>query len=226
MNSTENIQKGYRNGLSKTAVEFKNCERQLFTLTMCLPACLWAQIAKTPFNYTITAQTLLAKCDDYRFQWLILRFPALRKKYRSASMFIMTRAVSTPRDVERRESGSMVFFDTIEPFPESSRKHENTALKSTMIKQWNSNAHFAVGLTPFHPWVCLYHTYAVRNLILRCLTDSLMTILSKSNYHVRLNVKMDIAHSISFNLNFGNGYYFVLRLKQHFFDDARFFLSE
>ena len=110
MNSTENIQKGYRNGLSKTAVEFKNCKQQLFTLTMCLPACLWAQIAKTPFNYTITAQTLLAKCDDYRFQWLILRFPALRKKYRSASMFIMTRAVSTPRDVERRESGSMIFF--------------------------------------------------------------------------------------------------------------------
>ena len=157
MNSTENIQKGYRNGLSKTAVEFKNCKQQLFTL--------------------------LAKCDDYRFQWLILRFPALRKKYRSASMFIMTRAVSTPRDVERRESGSMSFFWynwTISwSSNESSRKHENTALKSTMIKQWNSNTPFAVELTPFHPWVCLYHTYAVRNLILRCLTDSLMTILSK-----------------------------------------------
>ena len=204
MNSTENIQKGYRNGLSKTAVEFKNCKQQLFTL--------------------------LAKCDDYRFQWLILRFPALRKKYRSASMFIMTRAVSTPRDVERRESGSMSFFWynwTISwSSNESSRKHENTALKSTMIKQWNSNTPFAVELTPFHPWVCLYHTYAVRNLILRCLTDSLMTILSKSNYHVRLNVHMDIAHSISFNFNFGNGYYFVLGLKQHFFDEARFYLSE
>ena len=34
-------------------------------------------------------------------------------------MFIMTRAIGTPRDVERRESGSMFFFfDTIEPFPE------------------------------------------------------------------------------------------------------------
>ena len=33
-------------------------------------------------------------------------------------MFIMTRAVSTTQDVERRESGSMFFFDTIEPFPE------------------------------------------------------------------------------------------------------------
>ena len=141
MNSTENIQEGYRNGLSKTAPEFKNCEQQLFTLTMCLPACLWAQIAKTPFNYTITAQTPLAKCDDYRFQRLILQFPALGKKYRIASMFIITRAVSTPRDVERRESGSM-FCETIEIIPwssyESSRKHENIALKCAMTKQWSS----------------------------------------------------------------------------------------
>ena len=74
MNSTENIQEGYRNGLSKTALEFKNCKQQLFTLTMCLPACLWTQIAKTPFNYAITAETLLAIRDDY------LQFPALEKK--------------------------------------------------------------------------------------------------------------------------------------------------
>ena len=66
MNSKENIQEGYRNGLSKTALELKNCRQQLFTLTMCLPACLWAQIAETPFNYSITAQTLPTKCDDYR----------------------------------------------------------------------------------------------------------------------------------------------------------------
>ena len=141
MNSTENIQEGYRNGLSKTGPEFKNCEQQLFTLTMCLPACLWAQIAKTPFNYTITAQTLLAKCDHYRFQRLILQFPALGKKYRIGGMFTITRALRTPRDVERRESGSM-FCETIETISwssnESSRKHENIALESTMTKQWNS----------------------------------------------------------------------------------------
>ena len=53
---------------------------ELFTLTMCLSACLWVPIAKTPFNYTITAQTLLAKCVDYRFQRSILQFPALGKK--------------------------------------------------------------------------------------------------------------------------------------------------
>ena len=139
MNSTENIQEGYRNGLSKTGPEFKNCEQQLFTLTMCLPACLWAQIAKTPFNYTITAQTLLAKCD--RFQRSILQFPPLGKKYRIAGMFTVSRALRTPRDVERRESGSM-FCETIETISwssnESSRKHENIALKSTTTKQLNS----------------------------------------------------------------------------------------
>ena len=31
MNSTENIQEGYRNGLSKTALELKICKQQLFT---------------------------------------------------------------------------------------------------------------------------------------------------------------------------------------------------
>ena len=54
--------------------------------------------------------------DDYRFQRLILQFLALGKKYRIASMFIITRPVSTPRDVERRESGSM-FCETIEIIP-------------------------------------------------------------------------------------------------------------
>ena len=88
-------------------------------------------------------------------------------------MFIMTRAVSTPRDVERREGGS-VFCETI----------------------------------------------------LRCLTGCHMIILSKSNYRARLNVDMDIADSISFYFNFGKGYHFVLRLKQHFFDKARFFLND
>ena len=50
-----------------------------------------------------------------------------------------------------------------------------------------------------------------------------MTILSKSNGRVRLNVNMDNADSISFYLNFGKSHYFVLRLKQHFFEKARFF---
>ena len=61
-------------------LEFDNCKQQLFTLTMWLPAHLWVQIARTPFNYTITTRTLLEKCDDYQFQRLILQFPALGKK--------------------------------------------------------------------------------------------------------------------------------------------------
>ena len=50
-----------------------------------------------------------------------------------------------------------------------------------------------------------------------------MTIFSKSNYRVRIDVNMDIADSISFYFNFGKGYHFVLWLKQHFYDKARFF---
>ena len=52
------------------------------------------------------------------------------------------------------------------------------------------------------------------------------TILSKSNNRVRLNADTEIADSISFYFNFGKGHYLVLRLKQHFFDKARFFLNE
>ena len=85
--------------------------------------------------------------------------------------------------------------------------------------------HSAVELIPYYPWVCSHNTFAVRNYILcRCLTGFHMKILSKSNYRVRLNVNMDIIDSISFYFNFGKDYYFVLRLKQHFFDKARFFL--
>ena len=46
---------------------------------------------------------------------------------------------------------------------------------------------------------------------------------SESNYRVRLNLNMDIADSISFYFNFAKGHYFVLRIKQHFLDKARFF---
>ena len=86
--------------------------------------------------------------------------------------------------------------------------------------------HSAVELIPVYPWVCSHHIFAVRNLIPRYLTGSHMTIVSKSNYRVRPSVNMDIADSISFYFNFGKGYHFFLRLKQHFFDKARFILNE
>ena len=99
---------------------------------------------------------------------------------------------------------------------ESSRKHETIALKSTLIKQWNSLLQQTD--TTFSS------TSAVRNLFLRSLTYSHMTILSKSNYCVRLNKNMNIADSISFYFNFGKGCYFVFRVKQHIFVKAQFFL--
>ena len=40
MNKTEISKEGYRNGLSKTAIAFNNGKQQLYTLAMCLPACL------------------------------------------------------------------------------------------------------------------------------------------------------------------------------------------
>ena len=38
MNSTENIQEGNRNELSKTALEFEKWKQQSYNATMCLPA--------------------------------------------------------------------------------------------------------------------------------------------------------------------------------------------
>ena len=119
-------------------LEFDNCKQQLFTLTMCLPACLWAHIARSPFNYTITARTLLEKCDDYQFQRSILQFPVIGKNYRIASMFIITRALGTPRLMSSEEKVAPCFVRQNISWSsnESSRKHENIALKSTMTKQW------------------------------------------------------------------------------------------
>ena len=132
MNSTENIQEGYRNGPLKNGFRIKQpCAYQrACALKLPTPRLItWLQLRRFLQNVVTI---------DFR---LILQFPASGKKHRIASMFIITRAVSTPRDVERRESGSM-FYETIEIISwsskESSRKHENIALKSTMTKQWNS----------------------------------------------------------------------------------------
>ena len=101
MNSTENIQEDYRNGLSKTASKTINNN---YLLKPC--AYQRARELKLPRSRLITRSQLR------RFR-LIFQIPALRKKYLIAGMFIITRALRTPRDVERRESGSM-FCETIE----------------------------------------------------------------------------------------------------------------
>ena len=63
LNLTANIQEDTETDSQK--LEFDNFKQQLFMLTMGLSAYLWAHIARSPFNYTITARVLLAKCDDY-----------------------------------------------------------------------------------------------------------------------------------------------------------------
>ena len=196
----------------KTSIEFQNCNQQIFTLTMCLTTCLCAQIARTPFNYTITARTRLAR--------LIPQFPALGKNYRIASMLIITRALNTPRDDERRERGSM--------FCETNQVRTNR-VESMKTQRWkvpwpnNEIDSFCSRIIAISLVSCLHHTCALGNLILRCLTGSHMTILSKSNYLVRLNVNMNIGDSISLHFNFGKCYYFFLWVKQQIFDEARFF---
>ena len=179
---------------------------------MCLTTCLCAQIARTPFNYTITARTRLAR--------LIPQFPALGKNYRIASMLIITRALSTPRDDERRERGSM--------FCETNQVRTNR-VESMKTQRWkvpwpnNEIDSFCSRIIAISLVSCLHHTCALGNLILRCLTGSHLTILSKSNYLVRLNVNMNIGDSISLHFNFGKCYYFFLWVKQQIFDEARFF---
>ena len=166
---------------------------------MCLPACLWAQIARTPFNNTITTRTLLAKR-------LTLQFPAPGKNYCIANMFIISRTLRTRRDLERRESGSM-FCETNHFLKFERIKYK--ASKYSAEKYRDQNIKFtrpAVGLTPFYPWVCLHLTFLVRTLILRCLTGSHVTISSEPNYCVRLTVNVNIADSISSYFNFGKGY--------------------
>ena len=72
---------------------------------------------------------------------------SIRKKYRIASMFIITRVVNAPRNVERRESGSM-FCETIEPFPEiRTNRVERMKTQRCSTLHWGSTleyAHFIV----------------------------------------------------------------------------------
>ena len=58
-------------------------------LAMCLPACSWAQIVRTPFNFTITARTLLLNVMATNFRDWFFSFQHQEKNYRIASMFIM-----------------------------------------------------------------------------------------------------------------------------------------
>ena len=118
----------------------------------------------------------------------------------------------------REEKVALCFVCQLKPFPEvRTNRVESIKTWRWKVPLLNNEIHSFRSRIPFYPWVCLHHTSAVRNLILRCLTGFHMAILSKSNYRVRLNVNIDIADSISFYFNFGKGHHFVLRLKQHIF---------
>ena len=108
MNSTGNIQEGYRYWLSKTALEIESCKQQLFTLTSCLQRACEVKLPGARLITRAQLNSLLTKCDDYQFRRLILQFPALGKKlsYRE-HVYHNPSSISTPRDVERRESGFM-----------------------------------------------------------------------------------------------------------------------
>ena len=133
--NSEIITQSIQQKISKKVTEIEKCKQQLFTLNMCLPACLWAQIARNPIT---ELGRFLQNVMTINFRDWFISFQHKEKNYRIASMFITTRAsVSPPRNVERRESGSM-FCEAIETISwssnESSRKHENIALKSTITK--------------------------------------------------------------------------------------------
>ena len=131
---------------------------------MCLPGYLCAQIARTPFNYTITARTLLGICNDYQFQRLILQFPALGKNYPITSTFIITRKLSTPQDVARRESGSM--FRETNHF----QKFEPNRVESMKTSRWkvtwaNNEIHSSRSGTNSISPVSLFAPHHLRSVI-------------------------------------------------------------
>ena len=76
----------------------------------------------------------------------------------------------------------------------------------------------------------MHQTFAARKLILRCLTGSHMTILSWSNNSSDLckheQSWLNLIYFILFYSNFRKGHYFILWVRPHIFDEARFFLNE
>ena len=140
------------------------------------------------------------------------RFFSFGKKYRMASMFIITRAVGTLRDVERRESGSM-FRETIEIISwssyESTRKHENIALKSTMTEQWiqsfSSRTNSIISASLFAPLIWDHSRFPViqtKNSRSRTTTIPRFATLR----HTRLDYAIEPRCSPLFNSQTFNGF--------------------
>ena len=122
-----------------------------------------------------------------------------------ASVFIITRALSTPRNVERRESGSI----ELRAWKHSAEKYHDQTMKFT---------HFAEGLTILPVILFTPHIYGPS------FNSQMFDEFSHDNIvRVRLNVNTNIAGSISFYFNFGKSHCFIIGVKKQFFDKARFF---
>ena len=130
MNSTENIQEGSRNGLSKTALGFENCKQQLFTLTMCLPACLRAQNCQDPV--WLHDDSSGASCKMW---WLSISesdssVSSIRKKLSYRKHVHHNPSIKYASRCWAKRKWLHILWD--KQFPEV---RTNRALKSTMIKR-------------------------------------------------------------------------------------------
>ena len=157
---------------------------------MCLPACLWAQIARN----------LISRHDwssdaSFKMRWLSILVIGFSVSSIRIKLSYHKHVHHNPSIigmywrcwVERK--WLCVLWD--EPFPEV----QTNQVESMKTWYWK--------VTPFHSWVSLHHTFVVHNVILSCLTGSYLTTSLKSNYCVRPKVNLNIADSISFYFNFG-----------------------
>ena len=126
---------------------------------MCLPACLWAQITRNPFQYTITPRMLLANCDAVDFRGRFFSFQHWEKLCYRKDVHHNPMINYATRCLEKRK-WLHVLWDKL--FPEVRTNREESMKtwrwKSTMTKQI---APSAVELLPFYLWACLYLTFAV-----------------------------------------------------------------
>ena len=126
MTSTENIQEDFKNGLVnfKTYSSIRNLCAKIIYANHMLTSVLVSSNGQGPYQYTITARTLVAKWADYQFQRLILQFLALRKNYRIASNVHHNPSIKfTSRCCAKRTELAHVLCD--KPFPEvrTNRSH-------------------------------------------------------------------------------------------------------
>ena len=127
---------------------------------MCLPACLWAQTTRTPFQYTITARTLPAICDAVNFRYRFFRFQLWEKLCYRKEVHHNPIITYATRCLEKRK-WLHVLWDKL--FPEVRTNREESMktwrwkvpwLNNSLPPQWNY-FHFTCEL------VCISHLRSV-----------------------------------------------------------------